>query len=79
MKRWIAYELAAVILALGGVLMFGLGLFLWKYPIQFRFISGWEYLVATLAILLGSIVIMRIAWRLSQEAQKLKEAGKRGE
>ena len=71
-RRSAFYETVACLMALGGVLMFGFGIFPCINPIQFRLDFGPAYLPASLFSLPASILIMWIAWRLSREAQNLK-------
>src|SRR4051794_22368543 len=72
MKRSL-YEGAAWVLALGGALMLGFGLFPCLNPIQWRVNLGPRYLPASLFSFAASFPIMWIAWRLSRQAQALQD------
>jgi predicted Co/Zn/Cd cation transporter (cation efflux family) len=73
MKRSSIYEIEALVLALVGVLMFGFGIFPFINSTQFGFAFGSGYRPASVFSVPASMVVMWIAWRLSQEAQRLKK------
>jgi hypothetical protein len=66
------YEVAAILLALVGVVMFGFGIYPVVNPIQFGLDLGPGYLPASLFSLVGSIVVLWIALRLSRESQRIE-------
>jgi hypothetical protein len=73
-KRSSVYESIASLLALLGAVLFGFGLCPVLNPIQFRMNLGPAFLPAMIFCLPASLMLMWIAFRLSRQAQRLKES-----